>query len=133
MPSLIDSSLWIDFTRPRSSQALKKFIAPFILDPGAALAEPVVFEVLRYAMDHEVRQLQAQFQTIPLLATPATLWDSAAKLGQKCRKAGVNAGAMDLVIAVVAMHHGAELITFDADFQRMAGVCGLRVKVLVRP
>lgn len=41
MTLLLDSSLWIDFTRARSPLALKQFIAPFVLDPAAHLAEPV--------------------------------------------------------------------------------------------
>jgi predicted nucleic acid-binding protein len=133
VPLLIDTSLWIDFTRARSPQALKQFIAPHILDPDAVLADPVVFEVIRYATEQEVRQLDAQFETLPKLTTPADLWDIAAKFGQKCRKAGVNAGAMDLLIAVVAAHHAAELITFEADFQRIGRACGVSIKLLHRP
>lgn len=40
MTLLLDTSLWIDFTRARSPAPLKKFIAPFVLDPEAHLAEP---------------------------------------------------------------------------------------------
>jgi hypothetical protein len=72
--ALIDSSLWIDFTRARSPRALKQFIAPYILAPDAALAEPIVFEVLRHATEREIGPLEAQFQTMPVLATPVDLW-----------------------------------------------------------
>lgn len=40
---------WIDFTRSRSPTPLKRFIATYVLDPEAHLAEPVSFEVLRSA------------------------------------------------------------------------------------
>jgi hypothetical protein len=43
MTLLLDTSLWIDVTRARSPAALKQFIAPFVLDPAAPLAEPVRF------------------------------------------------------------------------------------------
>jgi len=33
MTLLLDSSLWIDFTRARSPLVLKQFIAPYVLDP----------------------------------------------------------------------------------------------------
>jgi hypothetical protein len=49
MITLIDTSLWIDFTRARSPRSLKQFIAPYILHPSAHLAESVTFEVLRHA------------------------------------------------------------------------------------
>ena len=44
MTLLLDTSLWIDFTRARSPAPLKQFIAPYVLDPEAHLAEPVRFE-----------------------------------------------------------------------------------------
>ena len=53
MAVLLDTSLWIDFTRARSPLALRQFIAPYVLSPDAVLAEPIVFEVLRHATDQE--------------------------------------------------------------------------------
>jgi predicted nucleic acid-binding protein len=130
---LIDSSVWIDFTRGRSLRALKQFIAPYILSADAALAEPIIFEVLRHAIDLEVRVIQAQFQTMPCLHTPDDLWTCAARLGQDCRKRGITASSLDLLIAAVAIHHDAELVTFDQDFQNIAKTCALRVKRLQKP
>lgn len=49
MTLLLDTSLWIDFTRARSPLPLKQLIAPFVLDPACHLAEPVRFELLRSA------------------------------------------------------------------------------------
>jgi predicted nucleic acid-binding protein len=131
--TLIDSSLWIDFTRARSPRRLKRFIAPYILAPEIVLAEPVAFEVLRYASDEEASQLHEQFRLLPVLPTPANLWRLAAELGQTCRKRGLSPGAMDLLISSVTIHHVAELVTFDDDFQKIASVSNLRVKLLVRP
>ena len=85
MVTLIDSSLWVDFTRSRSPRRLKEFIAPYILDPAAHLAEPVRYEVLRNAMPEEAGRLRQQFELMPMLATPANLWERAAALGQACR------------------------------------------------
>jgi predicted nucleic acid-binding protein len=133
VPALIDSTLWVDFTRARSPRALKLFIAPYVLSPDAALAEPVVFEVLRHATDREIGPLEAQFQTMAVLATPADLWPRATQLGQLCRRKGVSAGSLDLLIVAVALHHDAELITFDSDFEAIAGACKLRVTRLERP
>jgi predicted nucleic acid-binding protein len=133
MPALIDSSLWIDFTRARSPRPLKQFIATHILSPHAVLAEPIAYEVLRFATDEETRLLRAQFRLMPLLPTPDDLWDRAATLGQHCRKTGISPGSLDLLIAQVAIHHDAELITFDADFEAIAKASDLRVKLLHWP
>ncbi len=133
MPTLIDTSLWVDFTRTRSPRIIKRFIAPFILRPDAHLAEPITFEILRHATAGEARQLTQQFQTLPMLATPPLLWTEAAQLGQACRQKNLTVGSLDLLIATIALHHGAEVVTFDDDFQKIAGVSSLQVKLLKRP
>jgi len=133
MPTLIDTSLWIDLTRARSPQPVKLFVASYILHPDAHLAEPVAFEILRHATGAEARQIQQQFQALPMLATPADLWAQATHLGQACRRKGFTVLAIDLLIAAVAIHHGAELITFDGDFEHIAAVSTLHLKLLSRP
>jgi len=133
MPTLIDTSLWVDFTRTRSPRMLKRFIAPFILDPDAHLAEPVMFEILRHATQAEAKQLTQQFQTLPLLATPPRLWSEAAELGQVCRQKNLTVNSLDLLIAAVALNHGAEVVTFDDDFAKIADISNLQAKLLKRP
>jgi predicted nucleic acid-binding protein len=116
----------------RSSRTLKRFIASCILHPDAHLAEPITFEMLRHATPAEAKQLTQQFQTMPTLATPPSLWSQAAELGQACRQKNLTVGSLDLLIATIALHHAAEVVTFDEDFRRIAGVSKLRVKVLER-
>jgi len=130
---LLDTSLWIDFTRTRSPLPLKHLIAPFVLYPACHLAEPVRFEVLRSASAQEARLLEAQFATLPCLATPADLWQRASTLGQACRLVGRTVPSLDLLVAAVALHHNAVLVSFDADFEAIAGVSDLRLNRLERP
>jgi len=133
MTLLLDTSLWIDFTRTRSPGPLKQRIAPYVLDRAAHLAEPVRFEVLRAARPEEARLLEAQFDTLPMLPTPADLWQQAINLGQACRQIGRTLFSLDLLIAAVALHHNAELVSFDADFEAIALVSALRLNRLTRP
>ena len=109
MTLLLDTSLWIDFTRARSPAPLKQFIAPFVLDP------------------------EAQFAALPTLPTPADLWQRAIVLGQACRQIGRNALSLDLLVAAVALHHNAVLVSFDTDFEAIASVSELRLQRLDRP
>jgi predicted nucleic acid-binding protein len=133
MTLLLDTSLWIDFTRARSPAALKQCIAPYVLDAAAHLAEPVRFEVLRAARPEEARLLEAQFDTLPVLSTPADLWQQAIALGQACRRIGRAVLSLDLLVAAVALHHNAVLVSFDADFDAIASVSALRLNRLTRP
>jgi predicted nucleic acid-binding protein len=41
--------------------------------------------------------------------------------------------ALDLLIAAIALHHSAEVATFDDDYQKIATVSNLHVKLLQRP
>jgi predicted nucleic acid-binding protein len=131
--TLIDSSLWVDFTRARSPRRLRQFIAPHVLDPAAHLSEPVMYELLRNAVPEEIGRLRQQLEIIPMLATPGNLWERATALGQSCRKKGGTPGALDLLIATVALAHHAVLVTLDEDFQIMAEASNLEVKLLQRP
>jgi len=132
MALLIDSSLWIDFTRSSSPLGLKQQIAPWVLDASAHLAEPVVFELLRFARPAEAQQLQAQFATLPMLETPPALWTEAAALGRDCRRIGVTVLSLDLLIATIALHHQATLVSFDRDFAAIAQVSALKLRLLER-
>ena len=104
MTLLVDTSLWIDFTRKRSPASLKQFIAPYVLDPDTHLAEPVRFEMLRSARPEEARMLEAQFATLPSLATPKDLWDQAIVLGQACRRIGRTVLSLDLLVEIGRAH-----------------------------
>lgn len=132
MARLIDSSLWVDFTRRKAPAELKARIQPWLLDPEAALCEPVLFEILRHATPDERPRLEAQFATFPILATPAKLWREAAKIGQQCAAQGFTAGSLDLLIAAIAIHHDAEIVTFDTDYRLIAQATSLRVCLLDR-
>ncbi|MCX5949048.1 MAG: PIN domain-containing protein [Cyanobacteria bacterium] len=64
---------------------------------------------------------------------PADLWQQAISLGQACRQIGRSVLSLDLLIAAVALHHNALLVSFDADFEVIASVSALRLTRLNRP
>lgn len=133
MATLMDTSIWIDFTRSTTRRGRSQFVRPLVTSPSGVLAEPVVFELLRFASEQEAQTLNEQFKFLPMLPTPPDIWIAAAELGQRCRRAGIVAGPLDLLIATVAIHHQADLVTFDRGFERIASVSDLRVNVLERP
>lgn len=132
MATVIETSMWVDFFRPKTPLAVKNQIKPWILRADAALCEPVVSELLRSAAARERPLIQRHFATLPMLPTPASLWSEATRLGQDCCDAGLLVGALDLLIATVCVHHDASLVTYDAAFARMARLGRLQAHVLVR-
>ena len=133
MTLLLDTSLWLYFTRSGSPATLKQCIAPYVLDPEAHLAEPVRFEMLRSARPEEARLLEAQFNTLPCLDTPTDLWHQAIALGQACRQIGRTVPSLDLLVAAIALHHNAVVVSFDDDLAAIASVSPLRFSHLSRP
>jgi predicted nucleic acid-binding protein len=132
MITLIDTSLWIDLTREKSPLSARQRIGPYLLDPSAHTADPIAFELLRNALPAEVEFLTRRLEALPWLTSPDDFWERAAKLGRNCRKAGFTAGALDLLIAVIAETHEATLVTFDEDFEKIAEVGGFAVQLLKR-
>jgi predicted nucleic acid-binding protein len=130
---LLDANLWIGLIRVKSPLRLKELIAPSVADPRACLAEPIVFEVLRGATDVEARRLAEYFETLPILANPAALWSDGVELGRQCMQKGISPGSIDLLISVIALHHAAELVTFDEGFSQIAKVSDLQIKLLKYP
>ncbi len=122
----------VDFFRPKTPPAVKSQIRPWVLRHDIALCEPVVCELLRSAAARERSVIQRHFATIPVLATPSTLWTEATTLGQRCYDAGVMIGALDLLIATVCVHYGARLVTFDEHFARIAKLSRLDASILPR-
>lgn len=132
MERVIETSLWVDFFRAQTPPAVKLQIKPWVMRHDLALCEPILCELLRSAGAAQRSFLQRHFATIPMLPTPATLWPEAIRLGQACQDAGVVVGALDLLIATVCIHHGAELITFDKQFAPIAKISNLRTTILTR-
>jgi predicted nucleic acid-binding protein len=133
MEHLIDSALWVDSVRPKSPAPLKAQTNEWITHPDAVTCEPVTFEMLRNATLTERAGLARRLATLPLLATPAGIWRSAAVLGQRCRDLGLTVNPLDLLIATVALAHDAEVISFDGDYSLIAQAePKLRVQILTR-
>jgi predicted nucleic acid-binding protein len=61
---LIDSTLWIDSLRPKSSAPLKAQSTGWIKHPEAVTCQPVIFELLRNAKLAERRGFRATTSAI---------------------------------------------------------------------
>ena len=62
----------------------------------------------------------------------AITWEKSADLGRACIDQGSDPGPLDLLIATVALHHDAEIVTFDADYALIATVSSLKIQLLSR-
>ncbi len=117
---LVDSSVWIRSLRTSHplGAKLRARIAQFQARSQAATTEPVKLELLRATRDTaDFQQLAAVLGGLALLPVTPERWQEAARLGfQLRRQHGLIVSSTDLLIAAVAMAHGATVVHRDSDF-----------------
>ena len=72
-------------------------------------------------------QIVEQFAALPLLSPDRQDHIDAAELRNACRRAGVQLGTIDAVIAQLCIRHDLILLTTDQDFTHAALHCALKV------
>jgi len=68
-----------------------------------------------------------RFAALPLVTPDRQVHIDAADLRNRCRRAGLQIGTIDAVIAQLCIHHQLKLLTTDNDFVLAARYCDLRV------
>ncbi len=130
---LVDSSVWIDFfSSPpgRAGSELRRMISdaePF------ALTGVVITEILQ-GLTRDVRRIEQYLSQWDLLE-PSGLrtYREAAAIFRLGRAKGVSLTTVDVLIAAVALEHGASVFTLDKDFSRIARLTGLPLYILPAP
>ena len=72
-------------------------------------------------------QIIERFAALPLLQPDREDHVSAADLRNKCRRAGVQVGTIDALLAQLCIRHDLTLLSTDNDFKLAAAHCALRV------
>lgn len=126
MTILVDTSVWIDFIRGRSTDVVGRLRAA--LDRGVAAAvTPLVYqEVLQGASDERAfRDYQAFLSTQPFLHPMESIatHERAARLYFECRRLGLTIrSTIDCLIAQIAIENRVPLLHDDRDFEHIAKV-----------
>lgn len=68
-----------------------------------------------------------RFSALPLLVPDRQDHIDAAELRNQCRRAGVQIGTIDALLAQLCIRHGLTLLTTDNDFVHVASHCPLRL------
>ena len=115
-----------------TSDRFSRFGIKVDLIPQESRAESVIQALLEAGSVSGVRFLlpRALFDDYSVWITSSMF---AIGLGQACRQIGRTVLSLDLLVATVALHHNAELASFDADFEAIASVSALRLNRLNRP
>jgi hypothetical protein len=122
---LVDSSVWIDLLRRRTTPRTET-LRDLLGADEAALAPVIYQEVLQGAAspDRFVR-LREYFRTLPFLmpAHPIETYAAAAELYVRCRQRGVTPRSPhDCLVARIAVENDVSLLQDDRDFETIAQV-----------
>jgi predicted nucleic acid-binding protein len=127
----VDTSVWsLAFRRDLPSaadetQALIRAIeaGELILTTGLILQELLQ----GFSAPKARAQILERFSAIPLLVPDRTDHIGAADLRNRCRRAGIQAGTIDALLAQLCLRHGLTMLSSDDDFRHIAGQCALKL------
>jgi predicted nucleic acid-binding protein len=123
---LVDSSVWIEFYRPRGNAEVRKAVVEALASATLFTLPIIVTEVVQGAPDAEVLEdLAMDFSSLEWIPVDAETAVSGARLGFALRRAGHPVPPTDLLIAASAIQIDAELWHLDSHFETIAGMAPL--------
>jgi len=127
----VDTSVWsLAFRRDQASSAPEVRALREALEGGDTVltAGLILQELLQgFAGPRARKDIIDRFASLPLLAPDRENHIAAAELRNRCRRAGLQIGTIDAVLAQLCIRHELTLLTTDNDFMLAAGHCPLRV------
>ena len=123
---LVDTSVWLDFFRNRSTPVVLQFEE--ILEEALpfGIAGVIYQEVLQGAdTEQDFAQLRTYFQSLKFYQPldPVVSYHKAAQIFFRCRRKGITVrSTIDCFIAQIALDHRLRLLHNDRDFSRIAKV-----------
>ena len=131
MTLFVDTSVWSLALRRDEPRTEPEVLAlRDALDDGDEIVSTglVLQELLQgFSGPKASAQLVLRFAAFPLLDPDRDDHVAAAALRNKCRRAGVQVGTIDALIAQLCIRHDLVLLSTDADFLHASRHCPLRV------
>lgn len=131
MTLFVDTSVWsLAFRRDVASAAPEVHALRDALEGGETIVTTglILQELLQgFAGPRARKNIIDRFTALPLLIPDRQDHIDAAELRNRCRRAGVQIGTIDALLAQLCIRHQLTLLTTDNDFIRAASHCPLRV------
>jgi predicted nucleic acid-binding protein len=127
----IDTSVWsLAFRRDQASGAPEVDALSRALGGGETIVTTglILQELLQgFAGPRARKDIIDRFAALPLLSPDREDHIAAAELRNRCRRAGVQTGTIDALLAQLCIRHQLTMLTTDKDFGRVAAHSSLRV------
>ena len=131
MTLFVDTSVWsLAFRRDQASAAPEVRALRHALEGGETIVTTglILQELLQgFAGPRARKDIIERFTALPLLTPDRQDHIDAAELRNRCRRAGVQIGTIDALLAQLCLRHKLTLLTTDNDFIRVASHCPLEV------
>jgi predicted nucleic acid-binding protein len=122
---LVDTSAWVDFFNSSSSPASTELTRLIAAAEPLAIPGVVVAEVLQ-GLNRDVSRIEQYLaQWTVLEPSGFGTYREAAAIFRSARAQGIAVTTIDVLIAAIALEHGATLFTLDKDFSRIASIVRL--------
>jgi predicted nucleic acid-binding protein len=127
----VDTSVWSLALRrdaPPSTMEVRALISAIEVGETILTTGLVLQELLQGFSSPKARaQILDRFSAVPLLAPVRDDHVKAAELRNRCRRAGVQIGTIDALLAQLCIRHNLTMLTADNDFNLIADRSTLRL------
>ena len=131
MALLVDTSVWsLAYRRDDESDKAEVGALRDALAGGDRVVTTglILLELLRGFVPAQAQQtIRKNFEVLDVVEPRWTDYEAAAELSNACRRAGVQLGSIDALIAQLAIAHDLALLTTDQDFVVAARHIPLRI------
>ena len=131
MTLFVDTSVWsLALRRDGDSGARQVGALRTALAGGDAIVTTglVLQELLQgFAGPRALESILQRFTALPLVVPDRQDYVDAAELRNSCRRAGVQLGTIDALLAQLCVRHDLTMLTTDNNFALATGHCALRV------
>lgn len=129
---LIDSSIWVEYLRPKGSKKVKDRLREILQKEEAVSCGIVVVEILRGAKNEEdFRSLHDSLVSLPQIPIDDAVIERASKWGFLLDRKGKTVSTTDLLIAA-AVYKKAKLLHLDRDFEVISSAVDLEEERIER-
>jgi predicted nucleic acid-binding protein len=119
---IVDSNTWADFFNGASNPHVQRLALALQEEEDLAVVPIIITEVLQgFRTDSGFRRARRVLLALPVIQPTVDCHVRAARLFRSLRQKGITVrGAIDCIIAQTCLDVDAELLSPDADFERIA-------------
>lgn len=131
---LVDTPVWSLALRRKpevlnpAEQRTIRMLQQFVNEGRTELLGPVRQELLSGLREEsQFRRLRDYLRAFPDTLVLTQDYEEAARASNQCRKTGIAASPVDMLLCAVAIHHDWEIFTTDGDFIRYQSALEIRL------